>query len=192
MVSAAEKLKQKYTYADYAGWQEDERWELIEGTAYAMTAPLRIHQEIVLKVGVQIERHCQSGPCKVYLAPFDVRLPRQNEADDEVDTVVEPDIVVICDKSKLDKKGCRGAPDWVVEVLSPATTFRDMNIKRSLYETHGVREYWIVHPEDRWVMVYTSNTNDHYDKPTIFNMDEPSPVVIFPDLAIDWSFMSDI
>ncbi|TAN53964.1 MAG: Uma2 family endonuclease [Methylococcaceae bacterium] len=191
-MSTAEKLKQKYTYGDYSRWPEDERWELIEGIPHAMTAPLRIHQEIVLKVGVQIERYLQGWPCKVYLAPFDVRLPRRHEADEEVETVVEPDIVVVCDKSKLDKKGCRGAPDWVIEVLSPATTFRDMNVKRGLYEAHGVREYWIVHPEDRWAMVYTPNKEGRYDQPAIFNMDEPSPVAIFPDLAIDWSFMSDV
>ena len=191
-MSVAKKLNQEYTYGDYARWPNDERWELIEGVPYAMTAPSRIHQDVVLKVGVQIELYMQGKPCKVYLAPFDVRLPRKDEADEDVETVVQPDIVVVCDKLKLDKKGCRGAPDWVIEVLSPSTTFKDMNTKRSLYETHGIREYWLVHPEDRWLMAYTLDTEGRYGKPAVFNMDEPSPVTLFPDLGIDWTFMLEI
>ena len=191
-MSVAKKLNQEYTYGDYARWPNDERWELIEGVPYAMTAPSRIHQDVVLKVGVQIELYMQGKPCKVYLAPFDVRLPRKDEADEDVETVVQPDIVVVCDKLKLDKKGCRGAPDWVIEVLSPSTTFKDMNTKRSLYEAHGIREYWLVHPEDRWLMAYTLDTEGRYGKPAVFNMDEPSPVTLFPDLGIDWTFMLEI
>ena len=158
----AEELQQKYTYADYAQWPEDERWELIEGVAYAMTGPLRIHQEIVSELGRQIGNYLQGKPCKIYVAPFDVRLPRQDEADANVETVVQPDLSIICDISKLDKLGCRGAPDWIVEVLSPSTTLKDMNTKRSLYEQHGVQEYWIIHPEDRWLMVYTLDAQGRY------------------------------
>ncbi len=191
-MSVAEKLNQKYTYGDYALWSDDQRWELIEGVPYAMTSPLRIHQDIVFNMGLQIGLYMQGKPCKLYPSPFDVRLPRLDEADEDVETVVQPDITVVCDPSKLDKKGCRGAPDWIIEVLSPATTFRDMNVKRGLYEMHGVREYWLVHPEDRWLMMYTLDEESRYGKPAVFNMKEPSPVALFPNLAIDWSFMQEL
>jgi len=107
-----------------------------------------------------------------------------------VETVVQPDLSVICDQSKLDRLGCRGAPDWIIEVLSPSTTLKDMNTKRSLYEQHGVQEYWIVHPEEHWLMVYTLDVERQYGKPGVFGMDEPTTVQCFPDLSIDWSFMS--
>jgi Uma2 family endonuclease len=188
----AEELQKKYTYADYAQWPEDERWELIEGVAYAMTGPLRIHQEIVSELGRQIGNYLQGKPCKIYVAPFDVRLPRQDEADANVETVVQPDLSIICDISKLDKLGCKGAPDWIVEVLSPSTLLKDMNTKRSIYQQHGVQEYWIIHPEDRWLMVYTLDAQGRYGQPGVFGMDEPTAVLRFPDLTIDWSFMATV
>jgi Uma2 family endonuclease len=189
-MNTAEKLLQKYTYADYTQWPEDERWELIDGVAYAMNAPLRIHQKVVSELGRQIGNYLQGKPCEVYVSPFDIRLPRKDEADAKVETVVQPDLSVICDQSKLDKLGCRGAPDWIVEVLSPSTTLKDMNTKRSLYEQHGVQEYWIIHPEDRWLMVYALDAQGRYGKPGVFGMDEPTALQLFPDLSIDWSFMA--
>lgn len=190
-MSTAPKLEQRYTYYDYTQWPEDERWELIDGIAYAMAAPQRLHQEVVFELGRQIGNHIQGSSCRGYVAPFDVRLPKGNEADERMDTVVQPDILVVCDKSKLDKKGCRGTPDWIIEVLSPSSTLHDMDTKRSLYEKHGVKEYWIIHPEDRWVMVYTLDAQGQYGKPSIFGMDEPTPVQLFPDLSIDWLFMTE-
>jgi len=191
-MSTAAKMQQKYTYADYAQWPEDERWELIDGVAYAMTGPLRIHQKIVSELGRQIGNYLQDKPCEVYVAPFDIRLPRKDEADAKVETVVQPDLSIICDQSKLDKLGCRGAPDWLVEVLSPSTTLKDMNTKRGLYEQHGVQEYWIIHPEERWLMVYTLDAQGRYGKPDVFGMDEPTVVQLFPGLSIDWSFMATV
>jgi len=190
-MSAAEKLQQRLTYADYAQWPDDNRWELINGEMYAMTAPLRLHQDIVFELGRQIGNYLQGKPCKGYVAPFDVRLPRQDEADDKVETVVQPDLSVICDQSKLDKLGCRGIPDWIIEVLSPSTMLKDMNTKRSLYEQHGLKEYWLVHPEDRWLMVYTLDEQGRYGQPGVFGMDAPTAVQLFPDLSIDWSFMAE-
>lgn len=189
-MSTAEKLQQRYTYADYTQWPDDKRWELINGEVHAMTAPLRLHQDIVFELGRQVGNYLQGKPCKGYVAPFDVRLPYQDEADDKVETVVQPDLSVICDQSKLDKLGCRGIPDWIVEVLSPSTMLKDMNTKRSLYEQHGLKEYWLVHPEDRWLMVYTLDEQGRYGQPGVFGMDEPTAVQIFPDLSIDWSFMA--
>lgn len=191
-MSTAEKLEQRYTYADYARWSENESWELIDGIAYAMAAPSRLHQEIVFELGRQVGNYLQGKSCRGYVAPFDVRLPRQNEADDRVDTVVQPDLTVICDRSKLDDKGCRGAPDWIVEVLSPATTLKDMHTKTRLYEQHGVREYWIVHPTERWVMVYTLDEAGKYSRPSVYGMDAPIALQALPDLSIDWAFVEQI
>ncbi len=190
-MGAAEQLPQHFTYADYAKWPEDERWELIDGVAYGMAAPSRQHQRVVTKITSQIDRHLEGKPCEVYVAPFDVRLPRHDEADDDVDTTVQPDLAVICDKNKLDDKGCRGAPDWIIEVLSPSTALKDMDKKRWLYEQHRVQEYWIIHPIDRWVMVYTLKADGQYGLPLMFGMDEPTAVGLFPELCIDWAFMQE-
>jgi len=188
-VNIALQLQNHLTYADYCRWPEDERWELLDGKAYAMTAPLRIHQKIVGEVYRQISNYLQNTPCEPYIAPFDVRLPQADEADEQVDTVVQPDISVICDKTKLDDKGCRGAPDWIIEVLSPSTALRDMNTKRDLYQSHGVREYWLVNPSERWLMVYRLNVQGHYAVPDMFGLEEPTPVGIFGDLSINWQFL---
>lgn len=190
-MGAAEKLQEHFTYADYAKWPEDERWELIEGVAYAMAAPSRIHQKYILEMSVQIATYLRGKSCEVYPAPFDIRLPNHNEADNDVDTTVQPDLAVICDKNKLDDKGCRGAPDWIIEVLSPSTALKDMDKKRWLYERHGVKEYWIIHPTDRWVMVYTLKDDRQYGLPLMFGMDEPTAVGLFPELLIDWGFMRE-
>jgi len=120
-----------HTYADYCSWPDDARYELIDGVAYAMgPAPVRRHQGILGEVFRQVANVLEGSPCRPYIAPFDVRLPKAGEIDDEVNTVVQPDLVVICDRAKLDDKGCRGAPDWVVEVLSPSTAGHDQILKR--------------------------------------------------------------
>lgn len=186
----AQKLTSTYTYADYLQWPDDERCELIDGVPYAMTAPQRIHQEVVFEVGGQIRDHLktQTGTCKAYVAPFAVRLPKANQNDEKTDTVVEPDIVLVCDPQKLDKRGCRGAPDWIIEVLSASTALKDMNLKRDLYEQQGVQEYWLVQPEERWVMVYTLEQGS-YGKPLVLGMDTATPVLSLAGLAIDWRFL---
>lgn len=189
-MNTTDKVPQRYTYADYTQWPDDPRWELINGVAYALTSPQRLHQDIVFELGGQIANYLQGKPCKGYTAPFDVRLPRQNEADAKVETVVQPDISVICDPSKLDRLGCRGAPDWIIEVLSPSTALKDMNTKRSLYELHGVPEYWLIHPEERWVLVYRLDAQGHYVKPDVYGMDEPTAVQRLEGLSIEWGFMA--
>ncbi|WP_020395213.1 Uma2 family endonuclease [Thiolinea disciformis] len=189
-MSTAPQVNQTYTYKDYQHWPEDEHWELIDGVAYSMTAPARIHQKIVLELGRQISNFLQGKTCEVYVAPFAVRLPKHQEADDQIDTVVEPDVSVICDLNKLDEAGCRGAPDWIIEVLSPSTTFKDMHTKRNLYEKVGVREYWIVQPTESWVMIYLLDAHGQYGKPELFKLEAVSPVSVFPALLIDWSFLN--
>jgi len=133
----------KLTYADYLTWGEDERWELIDGMPYAMATPSRKHQEISMQLSYLIRNHLEGHPCKIYAAPFSVRL----NADQEDDTVVEPDLVVICDPEKLDDKGCKGAPDFIIEILSPSTAKMDTIKKFNKYLQARVPEYWIVNPE---------------------------------------------
>ena len=146
----ARKLDEQYTYADYSSWPEDERWELIDGAAYALATPTRAHQSTLLEIARQIGNFLRGKPCQVFVAPFSVRL----NADEGDDTVVEPDILVVCDEKKLaDGKGVVGAPDLIVEVLSPSTAKHDRLTKFALYQRSGVREYWIVDPDISTVTV---------------------------------------
>ena len=176
-----------FTYADYRRWPEDERWELIDGTAYDMCpAPTRGHQAMVVELVRQIANSLLDKPCELYVAPFDVRLPRADEADDQIDTVVQPDITVVCDETKLDDAGCRGAPDWVVEVLSPRTAAKDQGEKRDAYEQAGVREYWLVHPTDLTLMIYRLGPNDTYGRPEVLPLTGETAVAAIPGLSITW------
>lgn len=143
-----------HTYAELRGWSEETRYELVDGVAYLMNVPRRIHQKVLGQIFRHVASALDGTDCEAYLAPFDVRLPKAGETDDEVDTVVQPDLSVICDRSKLDDLGCRGAPDWIVEVVSPATAGHDHIVKRGVYERAGVREFWLVAPADRLVTIY--------------------------------------
>ncbi|MCK4468735.1 MAG: Uma2 family endonuclease [Desulfobacterales bacterium] len=151
-----EKLDEKFSYADYLSWPDDERWEIIEGVAYDMSpAPAREHQRVSAIIFAKIYNFLSGKECEVYFAPFDVRLAEtKDEADEEIETVVQPDIVVICDQNKLDKRGCLGAPDITVEILSPSTSYKDQTEKLLLYEKHGVKEYWIVNHDAKYIMIY--------------------------------------
>ena len=160
-----------FTYADYLAWPENESWELIEGIPFDMSpAPTPYHQEILGNLFLEINKVPKEkrGKCKIYIAPFDVRLPEGKEADDEILTVVQPDISVICDPEKVDNKGCKGAPDFIIEITSPATAKKDMKYKLLLYEKHGVPEYWVVLPEDNLVMVYKLNEQRKYGREEVF------------------------
>jgi len=189
-MNAALKLPTHYTYADYYNWSEEERWELINGEAYAMSAPSRLHQKFVSDLAGQLRNYFQKKPCEFYVAPFDVRLPKRNEKDEQIDTVIQPDLSIICDESKLDNKGCRGAPDWIIEILSPSSKLMDMEVKRKLYEQHGVKEYWIIHPEERYVMIYLLDFQRKYNQPIIYSLEQPVQVSLFPDLSIEWEFLT--
>lgn len=139
-------------------------WELIDGVAYNMcAAPSRYHQGILTELNRQIGNFLAGRPCKVYVAPFNVLLPdHSGQEEEKVATVVQPDLPVICDMEKLTEKGCTGAPDWIVEILSPYTSKKDFNEKLYLYERHGVREYWIVDPGNKYVHVYQLNEKGKY------------------------------
>jgi Uma2 family endonuclease len=143
-----------FTYADYKGWEldEGERFEVIDGVAYAMSAPNANHQLILVAVAAEFYNFFKGKPCKVYVAPYDVRLfYREDESDD---TVVQPDLSVVCDEKKQGYEGCRGAPDLVVEILSPSNTAIEMDRKFELYRRAGVREYWILNPDTKTILIH--------------------------------------
>jgi Uma2 family endonuclease len=156
---------ERFTYRHYRTWPDSERWELIDGHAWAMSpAPRRRHQELSARLFNEIYTFLKGKPCKVYEAPFDVLLPSGQEPDDEVDTVVQPDIAVFCDRSKLTEAGARGAPDLVVEILSPSTSRKDQREKYDRYALSGVREYWIVDPAAWSIWVYRLLPNGRFDE----------------------------
>ena len=176
----------RYAYGDYLRWPEEERWELIDGVPYSMTpAPSRLHQRLVTGLAVPLGTYLEGKPCELYVAPFDVRLPKGEEEDEAVETVVQPDLVIVCDPAKLDDRGCRGAPDLVVEILSPSTAARDHIAKLALYEKHGVREYWLLHPTDRVAMVYRLGEGGKYGAPEVYSSEHQVRVGIFEDLTLD-------
>ena len=148
--------KELYTLADYLQWDEEEgRYELIDGDAYLMAPPTPLHQKTSGEIFRQLANFLEGKKCEVYAAPFGVRLfEREGDSPEDVDTLVEPDITVVCDKSKLDDSGCRGAPELVMEVLSPSSRKHDRLVKLNLYQRAGVPEYWIVNPEEGSVQVF--------------------------------------
>lgn len=146
-------LNGNYSYSDYVLWKIKEKIELIKGKIIAMSpAPNRLHQRISVKLTLEFARFFDNHQCQLYVAPFDVRFP---SSDGKIKTVVQPDICVICDPNKLDDKGCIGAPDLVVEILSPGNSKREMKDKYELYQEQGVSEYWVVRPEERNIHIYT-------------------------------------
>lgn len=187
-------LNRKYSYADYLTWKFQDFVEIIKGQVYKMSpAPLRYHQQISVRITSDIDHYLRRKSCQVYSAPFDVRLPMNGEeGEDAICTVVQPDICVICDPKKLDDRGCMGAPDMIVEIISPSTAQKDLNEKLDLYESSGVREYWIVFPKERFIMVHLLNDKGIYELIGSFEPNVETPTIkvnIFPDLEI---IMEDI
>ena len=194
MSSALEKIEEKeyYTYADYLEWDEEVRAEIINGVVYMMSTPLTIHQRIVGRLSVKIATFLEGKPCEVFTAPFRVRLfPKEDKSDD---IVVVPDVVVICDPSKIDERGCNGAPDLVIEVLSPPDREKDRLLKFNLYMEARVREHWVVFPESKEIEVNIYDRGHFIHN--IFGVHAPDakkdkfiqeiiPVTVLPGLEID-------
>ncbi len=177
MGSLALKIEQKWTYTDYCGWDDDQRWELIDGVAYAMTpSPTVFHQNIARKLISRLDRHFTGRSCTPFIAPVDVVLDETN--------VVQPDLFVVCDRNSITKANISGAPDLIIEILSPSSMVRDRREKMSLYERFGVREYLIVHPMDEIVERYLL-VSGRYGAPEIFDWTETLSLSIFPDLSFD-------
>ena len=179
---------QRYTYDDYCTWDDSERWELIDGIAYAMAppAPSYSHQSISSNIHGQIWQFLRGKTCKIFSAPFDVRFNFNSKNN----TVVQPDLVVVCDKSKLDDKGCLGAPDMVVEILSPSTASRDTFKKYGLYQKAGVREYWMVDPDEKTVITHILD-NGVYSG-TLYEQGDIVPVVVLEGCKVDLGEVFDI
>jgi Uma2 family endonuclease len=181
------KKEEKYTYADYLSWPEDERWEIIDGDAYNMCpAPSRIHQALSGVIFYLFYNYLKGKNCKIYHAPFDVRLSKKKtpQSEEDFDSVVQPDLTLVCDKSKLDERGCKGAPDLVIEILSPFTAPKDFITKTDLYERNAIKEYWVVHPVDKLLTVYLLGKDGKYGKPKIYSSEDIVKVKIFSDLKI--------
>lgn len=180
------KTRDFFTYIEYLAWPEDERWEIIDGQAFAMTpAPGMLHQQISMALGSKLFAFFENQTCSVFAAPFDVRLPENKETNDNASNVVQPDLVVYCDPEKIDERGGKGAPDLVVEILSPSSADRDLIDKMALYERHGVREYWIIDPVHQIVTVYTSDKTQKFVCEKRFAREHRLKSAIFPKLGID-------
>jgi Uma2 family endonuclease len=181
-------LNKRYTYADYLTWAFDERLELIKGWIYKMSpAPKRKHQKVSFKLLMSFGNYFNSNCCEVYEAPFDVRLKKNKGSDSEVDTVVQPDISVFCDLSKLDDRGAIDAPDLVVEITSDSTMKKDYNEKFNIYEENGVQEYWIVNPDSHSMEIF-ARKEDKFESIGVFNIHDGATEVtsiMFPDLTVN-------
>ncbi|MFW0716865.1 Uma2 family endonuclease [Pedobacter sp. N23S346] len=177
-----------YSYADYLNWLFQDRVELIKGKIFKMSpAPSRVHQEISREIFHPLVSYLKNQNCKAYSAPFDVRFPKESNADQDVYTVLQPDICVICDKSKLDDRGCIGAPDLIVEILSPGNTKVELLHKYQVYQEFGVKEYWVVSQSDQSILIYTLNEHGKFQPSKIFTLSEKitSTVLLGFELALD-------
>jgi Uma2 family endonuclease len=178
---------QHHTYADYLTWSRDHGDEIINGVAYIREppAPSRFHQEIVGGLYRQVADALEGKSGRAFVAPFDVRLPKSDEADDQVDTVVQPDVLIVCDRRKLDERGMRGAPDWVAEVLSPATASYDKITKLMAYERAGVPEVWLIQPTERTLTIYRLQAG-RYGRATTLELTGQIPITAVVGVTIDW------
>ncbi|GHV57029.1 hypothetical protein FACS1894216_21370 [Synergistales bacterium] len=185
MGNTAKKLDEHYTYGDYKAWDDGERWELIDGEAFCMSpAPRPIHQLLLGALYNELANHFKGKKCKVYPAPCDVLLPRVNEGEDDIIDVVQPDIIIVCDRSKIRPRNIIGAPDAVFEILSPSTSSRDMGIKLELYGRSGVREYFVADPYGESVTVFGENNDGRFSKKNIYSASDVLKSGTFTELEI--------
>jgi len=179
-------LSLSYSYANYLTWFFNERVELIRGKVSKMSpAPSPLHQEISANIFSLIHSHLKGKSCKVYYAPFDVRFTKESIADKDIYTVLQPDICVICDTKKIDAKGCLGAPDIVIEILSPGNNKMELIHKHGIYEEFGVKEYWIVSPGDKTLLKYTLDVKGKYQPSKLFTLSEKVYSEVLPGFELD-------
>jgi len=174
-----------YTYADYLKWQFEERLELFRGKVFKLAAPTTKHQVVAMKLHLRIGNFLEKHPCFVFVAPFDVRLPVKNrKKDNEITTVVQPDLGIVCDASKIDERGCCGAPDLVIEILSPGNSQKEVQLKFEIYEEAGVNEYWIINPVEENIVVFILNQDGQFGGGKMYAGKTISPHFI-PELKIE-------
>jgi Uma2 family endonuclease len=182
-------LNQTYSYADYLTWQFDEVIELIKGKIMLMSpAPNVKHQDISSNLTALLHNFFRSQKCRVYAAPFDVRLYDRKKsilASQDIHTVVQPDLCVICNPEILDVQGCNGAPNWIIEILSKGNSKRDMQIKYELYQESGVMEYWIVYPEQQAIHQFVLDEHERYQLKYMYTEDDIATPQLFPEMAIE-------
>jgi Uma2 family endonuclease len=172
-------------YADYLQTANEERWEIIDGVPYNMVpSPSLDHQNIVSNLQGEFYAYLKGKECRSFVAPFDVRLHVEGKSNHEIKNVVQPDLTIVCDKSKLDDKGCNGTPDMVIEVLSPATAKRDRSDKLKLYKVTKVKEYWIIDPFNKTVEVNRIQDNV-FGEPVVYGENEKIQVGIFEDMVLE-------
>jgi len=178
---------QRHTYGDYLVWSRTSGDELLDGTAYVKEppSPSRSHQAILGELYYQIRRAVEGTQWQVYMAPLDVRLPKFNERDEDVDTVVQPDIFISGDEKKIDRRGLRGAPDWLAEVLSPGTARYDCNQKIPVYERASVPEAWLIDFDRRTAALYRLS-NGRYGPPTLVGLQGTTQLAAVPGITIQW------
>lgn len=178
--------QQPLTYADIAARPDDELWELIDGIPYLMATPQIDHQTISVKFTRYLDEFFEDKPCRVFHAPIGVFLPKKNETLDETRNFVIPDLIVVCDEKKLESRGCRGAPDLVIEIVSPSSGSRDHLQKLNLYEKHGVKEYWIIAPDTATVSVFQLEPGKkRYGRPDFYDKTMKIGSRQFPGLAVN-------
>lgn len=185
MVGAKRKKPEKYSYADYLTWDDDKRYEIIDGEVFDMTSPSFTHQIVSMELGRQFANYFENKSCKVVCAPFDVILTKSAKKNDEIFTVIQPDIMVVCDPKKIEERGIVGAPDLVVEIISPSTSSKDNIIKRRIYEQAGVKEFWLVHPVDRLIRVYKLGKDGLFGREDIYDDQAQIEIAQFAGLSID-------
>ncbi len=179
-----------HTYADYLIWSASSGNELIDGVAYVREppSPLRVHQQVAAELWRQVSRSLEGTGGHAYIAPLDVRLPKGSGADDEIDTVVQPDVFIACDLRKLDDRGMCGAPDWVAEVLSPSTASYDRTTKLRAYERARVPEVWLIDPTPRTVMIYRIVAG-RYARPVVLELEGQTAIAAVRGVSVDWDHL---
>lgn len=182
-------LNQSYSYADYLTWQLKEAVELIKGKIMLMSpAPNVRHQDISTNLMRYLSNYFKQKKCRVYAAPFDVRLYDRKKSilkNQDIQTVVQPDLCVVCQSEILDKQGCNGAPDWIIEILSKGNSKREIHIKYELYQESGVSEYWLVFPEYQSIHQFVLNAQQHYELKQMYTNDDIAIPHLFPELEMN-------
>ena len=186
-ISSVEEMDmgKTYSYANYYAWKIKERVEIIKGKIFLMSAPNLFHQQVSSMLQGNIWNFLKGKKCQIFSAPFDVRLPKDSKADEDIFDIVQPDLCVVCDPKKLDRRGCIGAPDLIVEILSSSSSRRDLKDKYDLYQSHKVGEYWVIHPEEHTVLIYTLDKKGKYQPSRLLTKGDTARSNILKGLEVD-------